>query len=141
MNHFSLKMHQAWHMSFCMTILTRKFNKIFLLKLSFKNSYVKLDAFSKRNGSFFPSKARPWEAKVLNWVNWIDKSIFFFIELLMKSLERDRLEDSFSWHNQLLELAQNNTISFFFRIFVKGCQLLNPLGICRNILIAFISNT
>ena len=25
MNHFSLKMHQIYHMSFCMTILTRKF--------------------------------------------------------------------------------------------------------------------
>ena len=36
MNHFFLKMHKIWHMSFCMTILTKKCNKIFLLKLSYK---------------------------------------------------------------------------------------------------------
>ena len=37
-------------LSLLKTILTRKFNKIFLLKLSYKNSCVKFDAFSKRNG-------------------------------------------------------------------------------------------
>ena len=37
---------------FCMTILTRKFIKIFLLKLSYKNSCVNFDAFSRQNGSF-----------------------------------------------------------------------------------------
>ena len=26
-NHFSLKMYQIWHMSFCMTILTGEFTK------------------------------------------------------------------------------------------------------------------
>ena len=31
-----------------------KINKIYLLKLSYKNSCVKSDTFSKRNGSFFP---------------------------------------------------------------------------------------
>ena len=36
-----------------MAILTRKFNKIFLLKLSFKNSCVKFDTFSRRNGTLF----------------------------------------------------------------------------------------
>ena len=33
MNHFSLKMHQISHISFDMTILTRKFNKIFIQKI------------------------------------------------------------------------------------------------------------
>ena len=56
--YFSLEMHQMWHKSFGMTILTRKFNKIFLLKLSL----VKFDAFSKN---------RRWEAKVLN--NYLTK--------------------------------------------------------------------
>ena len=37
-------------------ILTRKINKIFLLKMLYKNSCVKFDTFSKRNGSFFPQK-------------------------------------------------------------------------------------
>ena len=36
-----------------MTILTRKFDKIFLLKLSYKNSCVKFDTFSRRNGTLF----------------------------------------------------------------------------------------
>ena len=50
-----------------MTILIKKITldflynnfrkKIFLLKLSYKNSCVKFDAFSRQNGSFiFPSK-------------------------------------------------------------------------------------
>ena len=33
-----------------MTILTRKFDKTFLLWLSYKNSYVKFDAFLRRKG-------------------------------------------------------------------------------------------
>ena len=53
MNPFSLKIHQIWHMSFSMTILPRKFTKTFLLKLSHKNSFLKFDAFSRKNGSFF----------------------------------------------------------------------------------------
>ena len=65
-NYFSLKMHKIWHISFCITILTRKLKKILLLKLSYKNSWVKFDAFSRRNGSFFPSKTRRCEAKLLN---------------------------------------------------------------------------
>ena len=40
-------------MSFYMTILTRKFLNFFLLKLSYKNSCVKFNAFLRRNGSFF----------------------------------------------------------------------------------------
>ena len=43
--HFFLKMYQIWHMSFCMAILTRKFNKIFLLKFSYRNSCVKFKYF------------------------------------------------------------------------------------------------
>ena len=38
---------------FFMTILTRKF---FMLNLSYKNSCVKFDAFSRRNSLFFPQK-------------------------------------------------------------------------------------
>ena len=49
-------------LSLCMTILTKKY---FLLKLSQKKSCVKFDAFSRRNGLFFSSKTRNWEAKVL----------------------------------------------------------------------------
>ena len=75
-NHFFLKMHQIWHMSFCMTILTRKFNKIFLLTLSYKNSCVKFDAVSRRNGSFFSSKTRCCEKKVLNIIIGPIKNIF-----------------------------------------------------------------
>ena len=35
-------------LSFCMTILKIKFNKIFVLKLSYKNSFIKFDAFPRR---------------------------------------------------------------------------------------------
>ena len=52
-----------------MTNLARKFNNIFLLKLSYKNSCVKFDAFSRRDGSIFFLKRRRWEAKVLNTMN------------------------------------------------------------------------
>ena len=37
-------------LKFCMTILTRKLSKIFLLKFFYKNSCVKFDIFSRRNG-------------------------------------------------------------------------------------------
>ena len=56
MNHFSMKVYQIWHIICCTTILTRNFNKIFLLKLSYKNSCVNIHAFSSRNISFFPQK-------------------------------------------------------------------------------------
>ena len=36
-----------------MTILTRKFNKVFLLEMSYKNSWVKFDAFSMINMVLF----------------------------------------------------------------------------------------
>ena len=36
-----------------MTILTRKFNKVFLLEMSYKNSWVKFDAFSRINMVLF----------------------------------------------------------------------------------------
>ena len=36
-----------------MTILIRKFNKIFFLSMSYINSCVKFDAFLRRNGYFF----------------------------------------------------------------------------------------
>ena len=39
-----------------MTILTQKFNKIFLLKMSYKKSCGKFDAFLRKNGSFIPQK-------------------------------------------------------------------------------------
>ena len=38
-----------------MTFLTRNFIKIFLLKMSYKNSFVNFDTFPTQNGSFiFP---------------------------------------------------------------------------------------
>ena len=41
-----------------------------MLKLSYKNSGVKFDVFLRRNGSFFPSKTRRWEPKLLkNMIN------------------------------------------------------------------------
>ena len=45
MSQISLKIHQIWHMSFCMTILIREFCKIFLLKLSYKNHVSNLMYF------------------------------------------------------------------------------------------------
>ena len=38
---------------FLYEILTGKYTKIFLLKLSYKNSYVKFGVFSMRNNYFF----------------------------------------------------------------------------------------
>ena len=35
-----------------MTVLIKKFSKIFLLNLSYKSSCVKFYAYSRRNGSF-----------------------------------------------------------------------------------------
>ena len=37
MNHFLLKMHQIRHVGFCITILTRKLTKIFLLNIQIYN--------------------------------------------------------------------------------------------------------
>ena len=52
--HFVWEMQQIWYMNVCITTLTRKFYYKMLL---YKNLYVKLDLFSKRNGSFlFPPK-------------------------------------------------------------------------------------
>ena len=56
MNHFSLKMHQFLHMSFCMKILTNKFNKIFLLKLSYKTHVSNLMHFQEEMVNIFPQK-------------------------------------------------------------------------------------
>ena len=52
-----------------MTILTRKFNKILMLRFAFKNSCVKY-AFSMKN-SF-------WEAKVLSYI----KAEYSFIKFI-----------------------------------------------------------
>ena len=43
-------------MSFFMTNLTIKFCKISLLKLSYKNKYVKFDAFQGEMVNYFPQK-------------------------------------------------------------------------------------
>ena len=117
---FVLENASIWHTGFCMTILTRKFNKIFLLtlslsrrsyminhtilnlcsilkrvsfyppyenawlraphvmhstakglKFSYKNSFVKIDALSRRNGSFFflKNEARRSESVKCTWIN------------------------------------------------------------------------
>ena len=66
-------------MSFCTTILTRKFNKIFLLKSLYENSYVKFDAFSRQNGLLFLQK----EALIIESVKLLHKKqkfkIFFAV--------------------------------------------------------------
>ena len=56
-------------MNFCTTFLTIKFNKIFLLKLSYEDSYAKFDAFEGEIVRFNSSKARRWEGKVLKLSN------------------------------------------------------------------------
>ena len=53
---FCLKIHWNWHMSFCITFLTRKFIKIFLLKMSYKNSWVNFDTFLVKMAHFFLRK-------------------------------------------------------------------------------------
>ena len=85
-----LKMHQVWHTSFCMTILTRKLNKITLQKLLYKNLCINLMyLFSSSNSSFvFHSKTRQSEAKVLiNMINHgrlvcfnVTNNIYFIIK-------------------------------------------------------------
>ena len=56
-----------------MTILTRKFIKIFFLKLPYKNSCVKFDAFSRRNGSFFLSENEKLRSKSVKKIEIFDK--------------------------------------------------------------------
>ena len=56
-----------------MTILTWKFNKNFFVKISYKTSCVKLDAFSKRNGSLFflkNERLRSENVNIENTLKW-----------------------------------------------------------------------
>ena len=55
---------------------------IFSLELSYKNSCIKFDAFSRRNDSFLYSKSRGLEAKVLRGT----KMCFFIILYLFFKL-------------------------------------------------------
>ena len=55
---FFLKMHHAF--------LYDNFNKIFLLKLSYKNSCVKFDALSRRNGTLFFLKNEALRSESVN---------------------------------------------------------------------------
>ena len=63
-----------------MTILIRKFIQIFLLKLSYKSSCVKFDAFTRRNGSFYPKKTEHCAAKVLGGRERLVKNLEIFGE-------------------------------------------------------------
>ena len=75
MNHFSLKMHQIWHMSFCMTILRRKLTKIFLLKTVLQKLMYQIWCIFKEKWLIFSSKPRHWKAKVSSSVQFSSETV------------------------------------------------------------------
>ena len=88
MNRFILKMHRFW-IKFS-KILIRKFNKIFLLKLSYDNPCVKFEEFSRQNGLFIfpPSRSDP---KVL-----FNDNFFFLKGLILDSSGLHKILPDFS---------------------------------------------
>ena len=67
MNHFVLKMLQVFsHMSFFYKILTRKFGKTFLVKLSYKTHVLSLLQFQDEKIHLFVLQNKSSGAKMLN---------------------------------------------------------------------------